>query len=899
VNVPSGAIYEGMGCACCVSKLDVIAPSHKPYVVPPGGAEPSSPSTCSKSSQSALPAVRPPTEIQASKQERPPTKAEVCKDQQVEPRADASDVSPKDILEEGSLLQGLQLLPWSEEDLDVAGNFGLEKCGNACTGTSCFEDADGLPQLSKRQREALHSWRRLPDVIRAVGGADQPEVLCASPSSRSICQGLVGDCSFLAALSVLAEYEQNFKEPVLSRIIHPRGKCEGHPGPVYNKYGQYGCRLFLNGTSRKVIVDDRVPVKKNGQLLCAHSAQSNELWVTLLEKSFAKIMGSSYDMQGSNPGTDVFHLTGWVPESIPLAVGNMPNCGKKDGKIQGRMDAWNEVFKVAAEGCKAGHCIVCLGTSQLADAAQDAEAQQMGHIEGVSVSSELVAHHAYPVLDCQQVGPYRLLHLKNPWGRLRWEGRFSPGHPSWKEIMDSSVCGGDQGLIKKFRSKHTTSPTSDDGHFWIEWRDVLEFFSHLYLSWAPDRLGLSCIQEHARWDSKPHFSCSALPDDTHITAFNPQFRLHLQESLPEESCIWILLSRHVNIRAELATRYVAAHVYDGSSRVSCPDAPLEQGVYSNGECALVKLQSSVAKGEKEFIIVVSQHAVKEPFNFTLQVFTGVPAGLTPLPPLIPPEFLSGGVHGSWTQEAAGGCSNNLWKYFQNPQWRIEVPDGEPADVFMFLECPSEHSVNIRVFQGGVARPEALRHASSSGPYRQGCCFLRCQAMERGSHIVVVSTFQPGVCTNYRLAWHSSRSLTVAPQPHPFAVPLPQPLQSTARKIPPGRHVSLQIRSAQVPALMSARLQTDWKDGKPPSLRLQQVRATSQVARIECEFQKATYAESYFAFSGSTVLLRAELEADTGYVLEGFAPEDKQWKHAALYITSDRPLVLDEDAEGIK
>ena len=77
-------------------------------------------------------------------------------------------------------------------------------------------------------------------------------------------------------------------------------------------------KLFFNGVARKVLVDDYLPTKVDGKLLCAHSQQAAELWVSLLEKAFVKLMGGSYNMQGSNPGADLYHLTGWLPETVPF-----------------------------------------------------------------------------------------------------------------------------------------------------------------------------------------------------------------------------------------------------------------------------------------------------------------------------------------------------------------------------------------------------------------------------------------------------------------------------------------------------------------------------------------------------------------------------------------------------
>jgi calpain-7 len=69
--------------------------------------------------------------------------------------------------------------------------------------------------------------------------------------------------------------------------------------PVYNTYGKYVVKLWLNGVARRVMVDDRLPVDKYGNMMCSHTTITSvlELWVSIIEKAYMKLCEYFLDLQ--------------------------------------------------------------------------------------------------------------------------------------------------------------------------------------------------------------------------------------------------------------------------------------------------------------------------------------------------------------------------------------------------------------------------------------------------------------------------------------------------------------------------------------------------------------------------------------------------------------------------
>jgi len=129
--------------------------------------------------------------------------------------------------------------------------------------------------------------------------------------AMSVTQEMVADCSFVCSLIIAALYESKQKKRLITSILFPQ---DSHNLPVVNPSGKYLVRLFINGASRKVVVDDRLPCltsQKHGysRLLCSTAVRENrlELWVSIIEKAYMKVHGG-YSFLGSNSGRGVCFL---------------------------------------------------------------------------------------------------------------------------------------------------------------------------------------------------------------------------------------------------------------------------------------------------------------------------------------------------------------------------------------------------------------------------------------------------------------------------------------------------------------------------------------------------------------------------------------------------------------
>ncbi|KAF9453717.1 cysteine proteinase [Macrolepiota fuliginosa MF-IS2] len=331
------------------------------------------------------------------------------------------------VLERGSRINGLTFSLW-DRPMPLS------------PSSSPFMDPDGQPPLSAEQQRVSASWRRSAQAGHDVVG--RRKLL-----PQEILQHIVTDCSVCASISVCLEHARRFESDLARSALHSASGITisledkaaalslAH-GQGAGKNGRYDVKMFVNGSWRRVLIDDALPYNpSDGSFMCMTVNSETGFgeavyWPSLIEKSYMKLMGG-YDFPGSNSSIDLHAITGWIPEQIDT----------KSSAFE-RERTWERLIT----GFKRGQCVVTLGT---------------GPRHGIQWrETPLLGSHSYAVIDIAENQEDRLF-----------------------TVLDSWVRPEDEQCSRTMR---------------IPWSEVVYVFDGIYLSWDPT-MWARRIDFHGMW----------------------------------------------------------------------------------------------------------------------------------------------------------------------------------------------------------------------------------------------------------------------------------------------------------------------------------------------------------------------------------------------------------------
>ncbi|KAK2578643.1 hypothetical protein KPH14_012135 [Odynerus spinipes] len=568
-----------------------------------------------------------------------------------------------------------------------------------------FTDKDGLLALAPEQKAAFARWCRPEEIF-----SEPKMVVGRYVDYLSIKQTVISDCSFVASLAVSAQYERRFGRRLITSIIYPKHR---NNEPIYNPFGKYMVKLHINGIPRKVIIDDLLPVNRHNQLLCSYSSNRGELWVSLLEKAYMKVMGG-YDFPGSGSNIDLHALTGWIPDRYAI----------KSDDVDFNKDSLFETLRLRLHK---GDILITVGTGSISDA----EADRTG----------LVPTHAYAVLDVREINGVRLFQLKNPWSYLRWKGNYSE--------LDT------QHWTRELRELLNYDPDSaselDNGVFWIDYNSICQFFVVFFVNWNPGLFNYTyCI--HQMWNAG-----IGPVKDVYNIGDNPQFLLEVQGNTT--GAVWILLTRHITDIADFRENkeYITVLVYrNNGKRVYYPDEPYIHGIRINSPHYLCKIKLE-NDSDTRYTLVISQYEKTHTIYYTLRAYATCPFKLWQIPQLY--KYEKEITDGQWKGITAGGCSNHA-TYTNNPSYQLDLESaGDNNYVLIILKGPKVYQIGFDIVTVTVNNPNAeVFKSKNSGAFRSGFVYVELERVPAGTYHIIPSTYLPGQEGPFFLTCKSSCNL---------------------------------------------------------------------------------------------------------------------------------------------
>ena len=247
-----------------------------------------------------------------------------------------------------------------------------------------------------------------------------------------IVPGELEDSYFLCSVQNLCKVPANINKLFKTKIMNPDGF--------------YELILNIDGKPQIVIVDDYLPVNKDTKQLIYAKSTKNEIWISLLEKAWAKVNGGYANIIGGTPMEALEFLTGF--NSLSFDTENKDAEDLNEYKI--------EIVKHLQAADKNASIISCSTTSK----------------ENVD-SVGLINGYTYNMLDFYHVeksdgNKEYLFKLRNPWSKGEWNGDWSDKSSLWDDKVKSQV---------NFTNK-------EDGIFFMNDNDFFKYFTHVEICYV-------------------------------------------------------------------------------------------------------------------------------------------------------------------------------------------------------------------------------------------------------------------------------------------------------------------------------------------------------------------------------------------------------------------------------
>ena len=207
---------------------------------------------------------------------------------------------------------------------------------------------------------------------------------------------------------------------------------------VVNREGLFSAYVYQDGARVEIIVDNYIPCLEDAPVF-SHS-ETNELWVMILEKIWAKMVGSYEAM---------------VEGSVHEALRDLLGAPSYEYNIE-MGEAASRVLEILKTGHQKKYLMAAGATTEDSEACENQKAIGLNPLYSFAVLGVFTVKKDDKEVD--------LIHLRNPWGKLEWTGDWSETSECWTAAIKRHVGWKDP---------------KEGGNFWMNYEDFVKHFSRL------------------------------------------------------------------------------------------------------------------------------------------------------------------------------------------------------------------------------------------------------------------------------------------------------------------------------------------------------------------------------------------------------------------------------------